>query len=106
LVLQNLLGNAWKFTERSGKATIELGSLADGGETVYYVRDDGAGFDMAYANKLFRPFERLHDAAEFEGDGVGLASVERVILRHGGRIWAEGETGKGATFYFTLGGGQ
>lgn len=104
LVLQNLLGNAWKFTSKHQRARIEFGSLSSSGEQVYFVRDDGAGFDMEYADKLFRPFERLHETREFEGDGVGLANVERVILRHGGRIWAEGATERGATFYFTLAG--
>lgn len=106
MVLQNLLGNAWKFTNKHPTGTIQLGSYLSEGERVYFVRDDGAGFEMEYADKLFRPFERLHESREFEGDGVGLASVERVVRRHGGRIWAEGATEQGATFYFTLAGGQ
>jgi len=101
-VLQNLLGNAWKFTSLTDSPSVEFGSLDVDGETVYYVKDNGAGFEMEYAEKLFKPFQRLHRTDEFEGSGIGLATVERAISRHGGRIWAEGETGKGATFYFTL----
>ena len=100
--LGNLVGNAWKFSGQREHAHIELGVTAADGEDIYYVRDDGAGFDMAYADKLFGPFQRLHDTAEFPGSGIGLAIVQRVILRHGGRIWAESEVDKGATFYFTL----
>ena len=102
VLLQNLLGNAWKFTERVPKARLEFGAEKEEGTTVYYVRDNGAGFDMAYADKLFRPFQRLHDAADFSGTGIGLATVQRIVHRHGGRVWAEGEVGKGETFYFTL----
>ncbi|MHA2072167.1 MAG: PAS domain S-box protein, partial [Candidatus Thorarchaeota archaeon] len=101
--LQNLLSNAWKFTSSVDEPTIEFGSVDVEGETVYYVRDNGAGFEMEFAEKLFKPFQRLHRADEFEGSGIGLATVERAISRHGGRIWAEGETGKGATFFFSLG---
>ena len=100
--LDNLLRNSWKFTGRQDDARIELGVTEQNGETVYYVRDNGAGFDMAYADKLFGAFQRLHNATEFPGSGIGLAIVNRVVLRHGGRIWAEGEVGNGATFYFTL----
>ena len=103
VVLTNLFTNAWKFTRRHPQARIEFGTLAEGGRVVYFVRDDGAGFNMAYAGKLFSPFQRLHPAAEFEGHGIGLATVRRIISRHGGRVWAEGEEEKGATFYFSLG---
>ncbi|MHA2301022.1 MAG: PAS domain S-box protein, partial [Candidatus Thorarchaeota archaeon] len=100
--LQNLLSNAWKFTSSIDDPVVEFGSVNVEGETVYYVKDNGAGFEMEFAEKLFKPFQRLHRADEFEGSGIGLATVERAISRHGGRIWAEGETGKGATFFFTL----
>lgn len=104
IVLDNLIGNAWKFTGRRAHAHIEVGAVAaPGGGRAYFVRDDGAGFDMAFAGKLFGVFQRLHAASEFEGTGVGLATVQRVIHRHGGKVWAEAEVGRGATFYFTLG---
>jgi len=99
-VLENLLGNAWKFTRGTTSARIEFGTV-DGAPPTYYVRDNGAGFDMAYADKLFTPFQRLH-SDDFEGSGIGLATVGRIIRRHGGRVWAEGTPGRGATFYFTL----
>lgn len=101
-VLENLVGNAWKFTSKHSRAKIEFGTIENKGQTVYFVRDDGAGFDMTYANKLFLPFQRLHSSAEFSGNGIGLTLADRIITRHGGRIWAEGEVEKGATFYFTL----
>jgi two-component system, NtrC family, sensor kinase len=101
IVLENLIGNAWKFTGKRDDARIEIGTI-EGKPRTYFVRDNGAGFDMAYASKLFGVFQRLHSAAEFDGTGIGLATVQRVIRRHGGRIWAEGKVGCGATFYFTL----
>jgi signal transduction histidine kinase len=102
VVLENLLGNAWKYTARRQDALIEFGAAEIGGRPACFVRDNGPGFDMAYAEKLFLPFQRLPGAEEFKGHGIGLATVERIIRRHGGRVWAEGEPGKGATFYFTL----
>ncbi len=102
VVLENLLGNAWKFTMNKPQARIELGMSREDGAPVYFVRDDGPGFDMAYVDKLFGTFQRLHAATEFPGTGIGLASVRRIIQRHGGRTWAEGAVGKGATFSFTL----
>lgn len=101
--LQNLIGNAWKFTGKRASARIEFGALEACGKLTYFVRDNGAGFDMAYVKKLFSIFERLHGEREFKGTGIGLATVYRIITRHGGRIWAEGEVEKGATFYFTIG---
>ncbi|HEX7261763.1 MAG TPA: ATP-binding protein, partial [Luteolibacter sp.] len=101
-LLRNLLGNAWKYTSKNATARIEFGSRDEGGVRTWYVRDDGAGFDPAYSERLFEPFRRLHSSTEFEGLGVGLATVQRIIARHGGTIRAEGSPGKGATFYFTL----
>jgi len=103
-VMENLLGNSWKFTGKTGKALIEFGVIDANGQQVFFVRDNGVGFNMEYVNRLFGAFQRLHRHDEFEGTGIGLATVQRIILLHGGRIWAEGAEGKGAAFYFTLGG--
>ena len=102
IVLENLMGNAWKFTRRQPQTRIELGTAEEAGKTVHYVRDNGVGFDMTYAGKLFGAFQRLHAMNEFEGTGIGLATVQRIITRHGGRIWANAAVNEGATFYFTL----
>lgn len=102
MVMINLLNNAWKYTSAKSDATIEFGVDRSGVAPVYYVRDNGAGFDMKDADKLFRVFMRLHDSSQFSGTGLGLATVQRIISRHGGHIWAEAEPGIGATFYFTL----
>ena len=103
IVLENLMRNAWKFTSHHDAARIEFGTVKVDGTTAYVVRDDGVGFDMEYADKLFTPFQRLHAASEFEGSGIGLAIIKRIINRHGGRVWTEAEVEKGAAFYFTLG---
>lgn len=103
ILLDNLLGNAWKFTNKREDARIELGKRRENGHSVFFVRDNGAGFDMAYAAKLFGVFQRLHATHEFEGIGIGLATTQRIVRRHGGRIWASGAIGEGATFSFTLG---
>jgi light-regulated signal transduction histidine kinase (bacteriophytochrome) len=102
VMLQNLLGNAWKYSAKQATAVIEFGRTHNDGAPAYFVRDNGVGFDMTYSDKLFKPFQRLHDNKEFPGTGIGLALVQRIIQRHGGRAWAEGEAGKGARFYFTL----
>jgi PAS domain S-box-containing protein len=102
VALENLFANAWKFAEKKPQTVIEFGATLLDGKAVYFVRDNGAGFDMAYADKLFSPFQRLHQEAEFSGTGIGLATVKRIVNRHGGRVWIEGEVEKGATVYFTL----
>src|SRR5262249_2318085 len=101
--LENLVGNAWKFTGKTAAARIAFGCEPKQGVPSYFVRDNGAGFDMRYAHKLFLPFQRLHAQSEFEGTGIGLATVHRILARHGGRLWAEAAPGQGATFWFTLG---
>jgi signal transduction histidine kinase len=103
IVFESLIGNAWKFTRAKPCARIEFGQTHENGHTAYFVRDNGVGFDMAYSKKLFGVFQRLHGPGEFEGTGIGLVTVQRIIRRHGGRIWATGEVEKGATFYFILG---
>lgn len=103
IVLVNLLSNAWKFTRHQTQARIELGRTIQQGETIYFIRDNGAGFNMAYADKLFKAFQRLHSTQQYEGTGIGLSIVQRIIRRHGGRVWAESAEGKGATFFFSLG---
>src|SRR5581483_8787529 len=102
IVLENLLGNAWKYTSGHTQAKVEFGCEKRAGGLVYFVRDDGAGFDTHQAERLFKPFQRLHSAEQFPGTGVGLATVQRIIQRHGGDIWAESKVNEGATFYFTL----
>ena len=102
VVMTNLLGNAWKFTGKHSSARIEFGRTERDGQRTFFVRDDGIGFDMTYAGKLFGAFQRMHKASEFPGSGVGLATVQRIVHRHGGRVWAEAEVEKGTTIYFTL----
>jgi light-regulated signal transduction histidine kinase (bacteriophytochrome) len=102
-VLQNLLDNAWKFTSTREHATVRFVAALEGEELVYRVGDDGAGFEGAYAHRLFAPFQRLHTVQQFPGNGVGLATVQRIIHRHGGRVWAFGRPDEGATFSFTVG---
>lgn len=102
VVLENLLSNAWKYTRKTADAQVAFGATRQGRDTVFFVRDNGTGFDMEHATKLFAPFQRLHSARDFEGTGVGLATVLRIMRRHGGRVWGEGSVGKGATFYFSF----
>jgi light-regulated signal transduction histidine kinase (bacteriophytochrome) len=102
VALENLLGNAWKFTSKVPEAKIEFGMMQEGARQVMFVRDNGAGFDMAYSDKLFGAFQRLHGVHEFPGTGIGLATVQRIVFRHGGRIWCQAKPDKGATFFFTV----
>jgi light-regulated signal transduction histidine kinase (bacteriophytochrome) len=102
ILLKNLLSNAWKFTAKTKHPVISIGKSSTQGKTVFFIRDNGVGFDPAHSNKLFKPFEHLH-GTEYSGSGIGLAIVQRIINRHHGNIWAEGKIDKGATFYFTLG---
>jgi signal transduction histidine kinase len=102
VLLDNLLGNAWKFTARTSGARIELRAQVQGAEMIFLVNDNGAGLDMAHAEQLFQPFQRLHDGADFPGTGIGLATVKRVVDHHGGRVWLEGAVGCGATVFFTI----
>jgi light-regulated signal transduction histidine kinase (bacteriophytochrome) len=101
-LLENLIGNAFKFTSDVEHAVIEFGQVKESGEQIFFVKDNGVGFDMQYARQLFAPFQRLHSNTRYEGTGIGLATVQRIVSRHGGRIWAEARPGLGATFYFTL----
>ena len=102
LVWLNLLSNAVKYSGKVQHPAVEIGGHIDGGEAIFYVKDNGTGFDMKYYDKLFRVFHRLHREEEYEGTGIGLATVQQVVTKHGGRVWGQGEVGRGATFYFTL----
>jgi len=102
VVIQNLLGNAWKFTRQRAGARVQMDCEVTGGEHVFFVRDNGIGFPAAQADNIFDPFQRLHAAREFEGTGIGLATVQRIVERHGGRVWARGSVDEGASFFFTL----
>jgi signal transduction histidine kinase len=102
VVLSNLLGNAWKYSSRTPNARIEFSSRREGNATVFFICDNGAGFDPHFGHRLFQPFQRLHTQEEFTGTGIGLATVARIVSRHGGKIWAESEPGQGASFFFTI----
>ena len=102
IVFSNLLQNAWKFTSKVQGPRVEVGKLSNRKGAVYYVRDNGAGFDPAHSARLFQVFQRLHNASEYEGTGIGLATVQKIVQRHGGRVWAESKVNEGACFYFTL----
>jgi light-regulated signal transduction histidine kinase (bacteriophytochrome) len=102
VALENLLSNAWKFSEKSSQIVIQFGTVEKNGNHAFFVKDNGVGFDMTYAGKLFNPFQRLHRTEEFPGTGIGLATVKRIVTRHGGQVWIESEEGKGTTVYFTL----
>ena len=102
VVMENLLRNAWKYSSRNEQAKIEFGCRDAGEETIFFVKDNGAGFDSTYVDRLFHPFQRLHSQADFPGTGIGLATVQRIVARHGGRVWATGAVGQGAEFCFTL----
>lgn len=102
VVFENLLSNAWKFTSKKDKTVIEFGIFTENSKTIYYIKDNGVGFDMQYVNKLFSAFQRLHSDKEYPGNGVGLTIVQRIIKRHRGKIWTESKLNKGTTFYFTL----
>jgi len=104
VLLENIFENAWKYTANNPQARVEFASMQDGDEAIYYLKDNGVGFDMSYYNKLFGTFERLHHESQYEGTGIGLATVKKIVQRHGGKVWADGEVNIGATFYFTLGG--
>jgi len=106
IAMENLLSNSVKYTGKREQAIIYVGVMEQSGEQVYFVRDNGVGFDMTYADKLFAPFQRMHHPRDFPGSGIGLSIVQRIFFRHGGRIWAEAEVDKGATFYFTIGRAQ
>jgi signal transduction histidine kinase len=104
--LENLLANAWKFTGRSERTRIEVGNASVDGQASFFVRDNGVGFDMKYADRLFAPFQRFHSVKDFPGTGIGLSTVHRIVLRHGGRVWCESAPGAGTSLYFTLGQSQ
>ena len=103
IVLENLLDNAWKYTSKNPTAKIEFGGIMEADKSVFFVRDDGAGFDVGHAGKLFGTFQRMHHQRDFPGSGIGLATVQRIVRRHGGKVWADASVGKGASFFFTFG---